>query len=179
MIWPMAAWAIEATLVACLVAAAVSDIAGGIIPNPLVLAVMIGGFALRLVAAPSMLWLSLAVWAIVFGILGLLASHNWLGWGDVKLIAAVTLLVRPGGVMSLLLAIAIVGGMLACAYLAARNVLRRSEPSSGQPTGTPPRGLTGILNKERARIRASKPMPYAVAILGGVAYHIAIETVRW
>jgi prepilin peptidase CpaA len=179
MISPMATWATEAAVVACLVAAAASDIAGRIIPNPLVLAVMIGGFALRLVAAPSMLWLSLAVWAVVFGILGLLASHNWLGWGDVKLIAAVTLLVPPSGVVSLLLAIAIVGGMLACVYLAAQYVLRHSAPSSGQPPGTPPRGVAGILNKERARMWANKPMPYAVAILGGVAYHIAIETVRW
>lgn len=177
--WPMAAWAAEAVAFACLLAAAGIDVMDRIIPNHLVVAVMFAGLALRLLASPNTLWLSLAVCVVALGMLGLLASRLLLGWGDAKLIGAVTLLAPPDGVVPLLLAITLAGGVLACAYLAARYVLHRSAPSSGQPPATPPLGLTGMLNKERARILADEPMPYAVAILGGVAYHMAIETVRW
>ncbi len=177
--WPIAAWAAEAVAFACLLAAAGIDIVDRIIPNYLVIAVMIAGVALRLLASPVTLWLSLAVYVVALGLVGILASRQLLGWGDAKLIAAVTLLAPAGGVVALLLAIALAGGVLACVYLAARYVLRRRTPSSGQLPATPPLGLSAILDKERARILADEPMPYAVAILGGVAYQMALETVRW
>jgi prepilin peptidase CpaA len=177
--WPIATWAAEAVVFACLVAAAGIDIMDRIIPNRLVVAVMIAGFALRLLTSPGTVWLSLAVYAVALGMLGVLASWLLVGWGDVKLIAAVTLLAPPQSVVPLLLAITLAGGVLACVYLAARHVLRRSASSSGQQPAVPLIGLAGILDKERARILADEPMPYAVAILGGAAYHLAIETMRW
>jgi prepilin peptidase CpaA len=178
MIWPMTAWATEAAAFACLLAAAANDIMARIIPNRLVLAVMIAGFSLRLLPGPGMLWASLAVWAVVLGLLAVPASYAVLGWGDAKLIAAVTLLVPPGEVVSLLPAIAIAGGVLACAYLAARQVLRYTTPPCVQSPGIPRPGLAGILDREHARILAKEPMPYALAVLGGVAYQTASEAVR-
>jgi prepilin peptidase CpaA len=178
MIWPMSTWAIEVAAFACLLAAAAADIMARIIPNRLVLAVMIAGFALRLLASPRMLWASLAVWVVVLGLLGVLASYAVLGWGDAKLIAAVTLLVPPGEVASLLPAIAIAGGVLACAYLAAWRVFRHTTPSCVQSPDITRRGLAGILDREHARILAKEPMPYALAVLGGVVYQTASEAVR-
>ncbi len=96
-----------------------------IIPNRLVLLVLASGIALRLLSAPSPLWLGLLGPIAVLLALGLLASHNLVGWGDAKLITAVSVAVPADRLLTLLLAIALAGGLLSCLYLAARCVLRR------------------------------------------------------
>jgi prepilin peptidase CpaA len=157
----------------CLLAAAAADVRDRLIPNRLVLAITIAGVALRLLAAPRLLWLSLMIWAAAVAVLGFLAGRDLLGWGDVKLIAAVTLLFPPEAAVPLVLAIAIAGGVLACCTLAVRRAL-----GADRSPAKPRRGLAGVLHHEAARIRAREPMPYAVAVLGRVAWQTATEALR-
>ena len=241
--------------------AVATDVARRIIPNRFVLLVLASGITLRLLSAPSPFWLGLLGPIAVLLALGLLASHDLVGWGDAKLITAVSVAVPADRLLTLLLAIALAGGLLSCLYLAARCVLRRiaaspdrartdgywgargsgtpllsaamagpgpvSRPAVGWPAaalrlgglgdvdrrakpghddgapghdgGAPGRdegargdrgcdeGAQGdpvaadlrpswlaslrlVAARERARILAGEPMPYAVAIVGGVCY---------
>ncbi len=176
--WTLARWALEGTAFACLLAAAATDFTDRIVPNRLVLAIMIAGIGMRLMSATSIWWLSVGVWAVTLAVLGSLATRNILGWGDVKLIAAVTLLVPPHKVLPLLVSIALAGGVLACLYLGARRLVRRRH-ASPLPLANPSRWTAlGLLRRESTRLRANEPMPYAVAVLGGVALQTAIETMR-
>jgi prepilin peptidase CpaA len=102
--------------------------------------------------------------------LGMLANLGLIGGGDVKIIAASTLLFPPASTGLLLVSITLAGGMLSIVYLAARvmvrNRVRQMVPSThlverGDPS---PRWLS----EECSRIAAGGPMPYAFAILGGV-----------
>jgi Flp pilus assembly protein protease CpaA len=94
-----------------------------------VLLVLACGIALRLLSAPSPFWLGLLGPIAVLLALGLLASRDLIGWGDAKLITAVSVGVPPDRLLTLLLAIVLAGGVLSCCYLAARCVLRRSAAS--------------------------------------------------
>lgn len=178
MTWPMATWAAGIVVFACLLVAAVTDVRDRIIPNRLVLAVMAVGVGLRLLADAGVPWPSLAIWGLTAGVFGALATYAVIGWGDAKMIAAVTLLVPPHDVIPLLLAIAIAGGVLAMTYLAMGRVLRSRPELPPDAAASSRPGMVGLWNKERAKIRAKEPMPYAVAVLGGLAYQTAIETVR-
>ncbi len=176
----VAIWVLGGLAAASLLTMAAADIRERIIPNRLVLAVMGAGFALRLLASPSEALISVIIWVCVLGGFGFLASRSLIGWGDAKMIPAVTLLAAPGEVPALIAAIAISGGVLALVYLAAQTALRRagSDRTATRPHPLPGsrvpalRGLLNVLDIERARILAREPMPYGVAILGGVAAHV-------
>jgi prepilin peptidase CpaA len=162
----MTTWFLTAAILACLLVAAATDMARRIIPNRLVLIVLMCAIALRLSAGQGPFWPSLAAAVGVLATLGLLAAYDLVGWGDVKLITAVTFAVPAERVADLLLAIALAGGLLSCLYLALRALLR--PPAEGQ-TGR----LGGLLRREAMRIRNHEPMPYALAILGGAAHGMA------
>jgi prepilin peptidase CpaA len=163
---------------ACLVLAAVTDFRHRIIPNALVAAVMISGLALRSLDGPIQLTLSALLCVGVIGLLGLLACFFVIGWGDVKLLGAVTLLVPPRHSATLLLAVAIAGGLLACVYLVMRHMVHGQDPSLHRLSRPVRRGLTGVFDREKHRIRESASMPYAVAILAGVVFQTSVQTVR-
>jgi len=149
-----------------------TDLARRIIPNGLVLVVLGCGIGLRLFAGPWPLLASLCGALAVFAAVGALAAYDLLGWGDAKLIAAVTFIVPVDRVIPLLLAIALAGGLLSCLYLTARSALRCLSPLARPERGEPARGWTlrGLIRREGSRILANEPMPYAVAVLGGVAF---------
>jgi prepilin peptidase CpaA len=161
-----------------LAAAAATDVKERIIPNRMVLFVAGVGVTLGLMSRPSLVWLSLLAAFGLLVALGLLARLNVLGGGDVKLIAAVSLLVPPDRIGSLLLAIAFAGGLLSLGYLAAYRALkhvrirRRGVPAHGRakPDRWP--------HREWARIAGGDSVPYGMAILGGVAAHVASELYR-
>ena len=146
------------------------------IPNELVASIAGIGVVQQLVARPGQLWVSLIVLVGVFFGLGILSHHKVIGGGDLKLISAVTLLFPPQQVGQLLLEIALAGGAVSCAYIAARYRLRNLSASSSVLVG-PRSGLAMIFRTERDRIAAGSPMPYAVAILGGVCIHLGNEFV--
>ena len=169
---PTIAWVPEGMILACLSVAVATDLASRIIPNRLVLLVLCASVALRLLSEPGPLWLGLLGLVAVLVALSLLASRDLVGWGDAKLIAAVSVAVPADRLLPLLLAIALAGGILSCLYLASRFILRRttSPPGPALPASEMLPLLFRLADRECARIRAGEPMPYAVAIFGGVTY---------
>jgi prepilin peptidase CpaA len=160
-------WLISLILIS--VAAGI-DVRDRRIPNEIVVAVAAIGVTLGIITRPGQIWLNLLVAFIVFCALGILSHHRLIGGGDVKLISAVTLLVPPDRVGHLLIAIALAGGALSCCYLAARYGLKKLSPtpSSAQAVAGRGGGFVATVEAEGVRIAAGDPMPYAVAILGGV-----------
>jgi prepilin peptidase CpaA len=137
-----------------LVSAAVTDVARRIIPNFLVLTVGGGGLIFRLAAADRHgVWTSAGIAGIVFVVLRLLSGLGALGGGDVKMITAVTLGQLPASLLPILLGICAAGGPIAIFYLARDWVRRRN---GSQTSGA---ALSHL------------DMPYAPAILAGVAGH--------
>ena len=121
-------------------------------------------------------WVPLLAAGGVFLILGTLAHYNFIGGGDVKLIAAVCLLVPPDGIPLLLIEIALAGGVLSCIYLAGGFLLRLT-PSLYRvsPDFVHRSAFRKWLRREEVRMARGYPMPYAVAILGGVTVHLMRE----
>lgn len=172
MTWSVIGGAFAWTIMACLLAAVATDLTDRIIPNRVVVVVFCCSLGLRAVSGTGTLWASILCAIAVFAVLSWLATYNRLGWGDVKLIAAVTLAVSADRVISLLLAITVTGGLLSCLYLAVRFFLRRAPPRpdrAEQDAGSK-WTLPRMARRETARILANEPMPYAIAVFGGVAY---------
>lgn len=172
--WPIVVLATQLAAFLCLVVIAASDLHRRIIPNELVLVMMIVGLVLRLLIHPHDLWLSLAIWAGSLVVIGLLAVNRMVGWGDVKLLAAVTLLVPPSEVMWLLLTIVIMGGMLAGLYLALGQLAPRIVPR-GAGRG---RRFFVFVENGLSRIGARRTLPYGLAVLFGTTYHTAAMAMR-
>ena len=89
-----------------------------------------GGIVLRLLSSPGLIWVSLLVAAAFFVVLGRLSHRDWIGGGDAKLIAAVTLLAPPAGIVKLLFDITLAGGLMSCVYLMAQFMLARAAASA-------------------------------------------------
>jgi prepilin peptidase CpaA len=170
MTWSAIAWVLGCFILVSLLIASITDLANRIIPNHLVLVVLCCSVGLRLVSRPSNLLMSLSAAIAVLGMLSLLATYNALGWGDVKLIASVSFVVPPARVVPLLIDISIAGGVLSCIYLIARIALQRAPSTLDQNRPNATWKLGRLAYQEGARILANEPMPYAFAVLGGVAY---------
>ena len=152
-----------------LVVASVHDVRDRLIPNTLVLIVLGVAIGTRIGGGVAAAGLSILATAIVAALAYFLADRDYIGWGDAKMIAAASLLVPPSVVVPLLFDIAIAGGLLGCLYVLARLLLTQA-PSVGQATH--PSKFGKFVRTEMARIAAHEPMPYGVAILGGVSYCI-------
>jgi prepilin peptidase CpaA len=163
-----------------LAAGAATDLRDRIIPNEAVILIAIGGFALGLISRSGSAWISLLASVVLFGALWTLVYRDFLGGGDAKLIAAVTLLVPPDRIGLLLMEIALAGGVLSVAYLAAYGVLRRTPVSQcgALSAACPTSGFDRFLISERARIVTGQSVPYALAVLGGVCIYVASECYR-
>ena len=161
---------------------AATDLRDRIIFNEAVVLIAAVGIALGLVSRPGSMWVSLPISFALLCSLWPLVHYDFLGGGDAKLIAAVTLLVPPDRVGSLLIEIALAGGVLSALYLAAYHTLQRMRVAQGNASQVvdiwPTRGLANVLRNERSRIAAENSVPYALAVLGGVGVHIAVELYR-
>ena len=146
--------------------AAVSDFRHRIIPNQLVMLTAACGIAIRLLVDPRSIGWSIGIGGVLLIVLGLGAHRLWIGGGDAKLLAAVTLLVPPGGIMALLLVIAIVGGLLSGIYLIAHATARRS-------------ALMAVTGAGRVPLVLSRSIPYGVAIFIGAALIALTGAARW
>ena len=171
-----------AAVMAALLASAWTDLKDRIIPNELVGLIAVSGLGISLALRPGQAWIGLVAAIVVLFGLGVLSHFNLMGGGDVKLISATTLMVPPEQIGHLLIAITIAGGFVSCVYLAARYALTRDRPENmpapADMTGDPsrePGGASEWFSTECARIAAGGPLPYGLAILGGVAGYIARE----
>lgn len=144
---------------ALLTYAAVHDIATRQIPNRIPLFIALLGAGLRL--GYGQLAPGLAAAACAFGGLYLLWRQGWIGGGDVKLLAATTLLAPPAQVLNLLLAVSLAGGVLSIIYLLLIGLRLPPVPAGSR---TP---LRRVLRAENWRIRRRGPLPYACAISAG------------
>jgi len=124
-------------LAAALVAAAVGDMRTRTISNWLNGAIALGAvafwFASGLDPWPDMA-IRIAVAIAVFALFAAAFALGMMGGGDVKLLAALALWLPPGGVMFLLVAMSLAGGVLTIAMWA-RHKLKRSSHTLEIPYG--------------------------------------------
>ncbi len=159
-----------------LAGSAAADLRARIIPNKFAILIALCGLAMALRLGAGQLWMPVLAAIGVFSALGVLAHYNMIGGGDVKLIAATSLLVPPDRIPLLLVEIALAGGVLSCLYLAGGFLLRRRPWLYRRPAGTAqPSAFRKWLRREGSRIARGYPMPYALAVLGGVAIHLMRE----
>jgi len=148
---------------ACLVLAALSDVAVRSIPNWLSGVVAAAGLLARATQGWAAIeWTALCAVAL-FVILLVIYARGGLGGGDVKLLTAVALGLAPWDTYQFIWYTAVSGGVLAAAYLVMRKLppVRRLQSRSNL--------LKRVYAAERWRIRRRGPLPYGVAIaVGGV-----------
>ena len=120
---PKILWAIS---LAALLLSAATDLKERIIPNKLVIVIALSGLLLCITMRPGQIGVSLVASALVFLAMGVLCRYEAIAGGDVKLMAAVTLLVPPDGVGELMAGIALAGGLLSCLYLGASYMVRNA-----------------------------------------------------
>jgi prepilin peptidase CpaA len=153
-----------------------TDLKDRLIPNELVGLVGASGLTLCLLQRPGQIWLDLLVAVLLIVVLGVLARYGFMGGGDVKMIGAASLLFPAAQAGQLLVAIALAGGVLSSLYLLARFALRAGPVrDAADPGWLGDPGPEGWFRGECARIAAGGPLPYALAIAGGVAVMIAGE----
>ena len=159
-----------------LAAAALQDLRSRTIPNKLVIAVASSGVFLGSISRPHALWLSLAAALSVLIAFSALSHLGTLGAGDIKLMAAVTLLVPPAQIAGLLMTIVVMGGVVSAIYLALGWALRRrAQPVRSHHRRT---ALARWWGAERRRIQESGTVPYALAISSGSIIFIFAEWYR-
>lgn len=139
---------------ALMVLAALEDLRRLMIPNALTLSLCVLWplYALAMPTLASVLG-SLACALAVFLVGALLFSRGFIGGGDVKLLAAATLWAGPAGVLPLLVATGVFGGMLALFLLM----------PPGAQLATLARVKLGPADAS-AKTGASTPVPYGIAI---------------
>lgn len=125
-------YGLMALLAALLIIAAVTDLRSRIISNRL-------NIAIALLAPLYWLTCGLAPWpdmavqlllgAGVFGLFSILFAFGWMGGGDVKLLAALALWFPWQGIVSLLVLMAVLGGVVTLATVIHHRATRRL----GQP----------------------------------------------
>lgn len=143
-------------------AAAVNDVALRRIPNLIAAIVAAAGLARQvLTGSPAM---AMLVAGCLLAGATLLWLRGILGGGDVKLLAAAGLVIPPAAIPTMLLAIALAGGVLSLLHLALRG--RVTARRLARPAGI----LGRILRCEAWRIRRGAPLPYGVAIAAGTAF---------
>ena len=151
--------AVSATAVAALIAATLHDIGFRTVPNWMSLVIAGAGMLLHVSDGDA---LAAAACAVAVGGAAAWCWHRgWLGGGDVKLFAAVAVLVPPALVPGLLVDVALAGGALALIYLVLSRLVR--SPSQARPASLPAR----VWRAESWRIRRRGPLPYASAIAAG------------
>lgn len=138
---------------ACVVAAAVADVATFEIPDTLSIVPIVAAVGYG-VATPGFGWLSHSAAALLFFGLGLfIFTRGWMGGGDIKLLTAVAAWTGLVGLVPMLLATAIAGGALTLLLIA----LRKAVAAAG--AAHPPRLFA-----------SDGPIPYAVAIAAGTCW---------
>ncbi|WP_375166985.1 MULTISPECIES: prepilin peptidase [Bradyrhizobium] len=136
------------------------DIATRLISNEICLALAFLGIAAQLLA-PMQLAQALIVVAILFLVLLVIYQRGMIGGGDVKLLVALAIGLPLTGVIQLLTATALAGGVLAALHL----MMRRLPQPRLAPAGSSL--IRRVYAVERWRHLRHAPLPYGVAIASG------------
>lgn len=148
--------------IALLFYVATIDIATRLIRNEICLALAFLGIVGQS-ASPVQIGQSLIAAAMLFLVLFMIYQRGLIGGGDVKLLVALAIGFPPAGVIELLTATALAGGVLAVAHLMMRSL---PYPKLA-PTGSSL--VRRVYAIERWRHLRHAPLPYGVAIAcGGV-----------
>ncbi len=151
---------------AVLAVAAWRDLGSRMIPDALPAVLLLTGLVVRLrgggIAGAGA---SLLLATLLFSALAALHARGWLGGGDVKLAAGLTVGLPPAAVPLFLVATGIAGGVLAALHLALRALPRRPRHPP-RPAGL----LRRVWRAERWRITRRAPLPYGIAIACGGAW---------
>jgi prepilin peptidase CpaA len=152
-----------------LVAAALHDVAARTIPNWVSLGLCALGVMLRCLDGWPKLVAGLSLGLVVFALATFCWKRGWMGGGDVKLLGAAAIFVPPILVPSMLIAVALAGGVVGMIYLLGRSLLSRN----ARPATVRPRRLIArVLRVERRRLGRGGPLPYASAIAAGTLFII-------
>jgi prepilin peptidase CpaA len=81
--------------------------------------------------SPS-LWQNAAVFAIVLAVGTLAFAAGWVGGGDVKLLASISLWLDLRAAVGLIAAVFIAGGLVAVVYIVVRRAVHAARPSIGR-----------------------------------------------
>jgi prepilin peptidase CpaA len=146
-----------------LVGAGLHDVAARTVPNWVCVILFCLGLVVRLIDGDILIAFPVAF--LVFVVAALCWRRGWMGGGDVKLLGAVALLVRPGSVPTLLVDVALAGGILALIYLVLYATVS-NRVFTPKPRSIPARALRA----ERWRIARRGPIPYASAIAAGALF---------
>ncbi|MCS3448355.1 prepilin peptidase CpaA [Bradyrhizobium elkanii] len=136
------------------------DIATRLIRNEICLALAFLGIVGQL-ASPMQIGQSLIVAAILFLVLFVIYLRGAIGGGDVKLLVALAIGLPLTGVIELLTATALAGGVLAAVHL----MMRRLPQPKLAPAGSSL--MRRVYAVERWRHLRHAPLPYGVAIACG------------
>ena len=145
--------------IALLLYAALHDIIGRTIPNTV--SIILAGLGLIRAMLSHTVLPSMITAGAVFAAAVLVWRSGLLGGGDVKLLGSTCLIVTPQETPMLLASTAIIGGALACLYVAAGYLL--PGPVSTRPAGI----FRRVVRVELWRVHRRGPLPYAVAIALG------------
>jgi len=146
--------------VVALLVAATRDVLHRVIPDLCVLVIAIAGLAMRLDDGFGVLAASLGIAVLLFAAMVSLFHLGALGGGDVKLLAAASLLSPPAAVPGQLMLIAFAGGILAVGW-----IVRRKLQSSTSATADA--DLAPAQSEDSG-------LPYGVAICAGTLIHLAL-----
>src|SRR4249919_4142451 len=143
-----------------LVHVAMSDIATRLIRNEICLMLALLGIASQF-ASPMQVTESVAAATILLLLLIVIYQRGWIGGGDVKLLVALAIGLPLMGVIQLLTATALAGGVLALAHLMMRLLPYPKRASAGSSF------VRRVYAVERWRNLRHAPLPYGVAIACG------------
>ncbi|MCP1970850.1 A24 family peptidase [Bradyrhizobium elkanii] len=146
--------------IALLLYVATIDIATRLIRNEICLALAFLGIVGQL-ASPMQIGQSLIVAAILFLVLFVIYLRGAIGGGDVKLLVALAIGLPLTGVIELLTATALAGGVLAAVHLTMRHLPQPKLAPAGSSL------MRRVYAVERWRHLRHAPLPYGVAIACG------------
>ena len=159
------------TSVALLLGATLNDVAVRTIPDLVSLGILAIGIVFRLI--DGTLLPGLAAAAAIFVLGAVCWRRGWLGGGDTKLLTACALLVGPAQVPHLVLATALAGGALACAYLAIGQIT--TSWSIPAHAGRSSNLAIRMLHVEWWRARRHAALPYGCAIAAAVMFTLFVN----
>jgi prepilin peptidase CpaA len=139
---------------------ATMDVATRLIPNEVCLALALIGIAGQL-SSPMQVAESLIVATILLLLLLVIYMRGWIGGGDVKLLVALTIGLPLTGVVQLLTATALAGGVLALVHMMMRLLPYPRLAPAGSSL------VRRVYAIERWRHLRHAPLPYGVAIACG------------
>jgi len=149
--------ALQIILLLCVI---MSDVATRLISNKICFTIAIVGIGGHLLIDPRLLPSSIVISAALFLLLLLMYRRGWIGGGDVKLLAALTIGLPITQLGSFFMLTAMIGGILAVMHLMMRRLPYPTIPPAGSSL------IRRVYAVERWRNLRHAPLPYGVAIAG-------------